>query len=117
MGHETRPCPQCGQLPGPGLVLAGWLPCSCPARGHSTPYCRPDVSGCGFTRHEPELDDATCKALSQIAPAAKRRRTDFVRQAVKEAIRREEFARMREAYQEQPDSDADDWSNAESFLA
>ena len=31
-----------------------------------------------------QLDEATYKALSQIAPASKRRRTEFVRQAAKE---------------------------------
>jgi predicted transcriptional regulator len=64
-----------------------------------------------------QLDDATLKALNQIAPAAKRKRTEFVRQAVREAIRKAEFSRMRDAYLLQPDSaaDADDWSGAESF--
>jgi methionyl-tRNA synthetase len=58
-------------------------------------------------------------ALNQIAPAAKRKRTEFIRQAVKEAIRRQEYARMREAYLKRPDSaaDSDDWSNCEKFEA
>lgn len=64
-----------------------------------------------------QLDDATFRALNHVAPAAKRRRTEFIRQAVKEAIRTQEFARMKEAYLKQPDSvaDADDWSNCEEF--
>jgi predicted transcriptional regulator len=64
-----------------------------------------------------QLDDATFKALNQVAPAAKRKRTEFVRQAVREAIRKAEFSRIREAYIRQPDSaaDADDWSTSESF--
>jgi predicted transcriptional regulator len=64
-----------------------------------------------------QLDDATFKALNQVAPAAKRKRTEFVRQAVREAIRKAEFSRIREAYIRQPDSaaDADDWSTFESF--
>jgi predicted transcriptional regulator len=64
-----------------------------------------------------QLDEATFKALNQVAPAAKRKRTEFVRQAVREAIRRAEFSRIREAYIRQPDSaaDADDWSTFESF--
>jgi predicted transcriptional regulator len=63
------------------------------------------------------LDNATSKALERIAPARKRRRADFIREAVKEAIRSHEFARMREAYRLQPDSaaEADDWSSAEAF--
>jgi predicted transcriptional regulator len=65
------------------------------------------------------LDDATYKALNHVAPAAKRRRTEFIRQAVKEAIRRQEYARIREAYRKQPDSvaEADDWSSREEFDA
>jgi hypothetical protein len=58
MGNETRPCPGCGRVPGYGLVLAGWQPCSC--GGHRTTYCRPDAGGCGHTRLDPELDEATC---------------------------------------------------------
>ncbi|MGB7758794.1 MAG: hypothetical protein WBL61_03140 [Bryobacteraceae bacterium] len=65
------------------------------------------------------LDNATCKALERIAPPRKRKRAEFIREAVKEAIRNHEFARMREAYRLQPDSaeEADDWSSAEEFEA
>ena len=64
-----------------------------------------------------QLDDATAKKLERIAPARKRKRAEFIREAVKEAIRNHEFARMREAYRLQPDSadEADDWSSAEKF--
>jgi predicted transcriptional regulator len=63
------------------------------------------------------LDDATYRALNRIAPAAKRMRAEFVRKAIRDAIRKHEFARMREAYRLKPDSasDADDWSNAEEW--
>jgi predicted transcriptional regulator len=66
-----------------------------------------------------ELDDATYKALDRVAPAANRKRTQFVRDAVKAAIRKQEYAKMREAYRKQPDSvaEADDWSNCEKFEA
>ncbi len=50
------------------------------------------------------FDDETLKAIDRIAPAAKRKRADFIRQAVKDAIFRTETERMREAYQLQPDS-------------
>ena len=50
------------------------------------------------------IDDATLNAIDRIAPAAKRKRADFIRQAVKDAIFRYETARMREAYRLQPDS-------------
>ena len=56
-----------------------------------------------------QLDGATYKALNQVAPSAKRGRTEFIRQAVKEAIRRHEDARIREAYRKQPDSAAGGW--------
>jgi len=63
------------------------------------------------------LDDATAKALERIAPARKRQRADFIRAAVKAAIRNHEYARMREAYRRQPDSaaEADNWSSPEEF--
>jgi predicted transcriptional regulator len=62
-----------------------------------------------------QLDDATCKALNQVSPAG--RKTEFIRQAIKQAIRREEYARIREGYRKQPDStvDVDDWSRCEEF--
>jgi predicted transcriptional regulator len=63
-----------------------------------------------------QLDDKTFKALNQIAPPKKRQRTEFVRQAIREAIRKEEYARMREAYLKQPAVDeSDDWANWEKF--
>ena len=66
-----------------------------------------------------QIDDATYKALDQVAPAAKRQRAEFIRQAIKEAIRKREYARIRDAYRKQPDSatEADDWSNCEDFEA
>jgi len=61
-----------------------------------------------------QLDDATCRRLDEIANG---KRTEFVEAAVKDAIRRYEYARTRAAYREQPDSEAeaDDWSNCEDF--
>ena len=50
------------------------------------------------------FDEATLKAIDRIAPAVKRKRADFIRQAVKDAIFRQEIERMREAYRLQPDS-------------
>ncbi len=66
-----------------------------------------------------QLDEPLLKALNKVAPAAKRQRTDFIHQAVNEAIRRREYEAMREAYLRQPDSGAepDDWSNAEEWKA
>ena len=64
-----------------------------------------------------QLDETTLRALSEIAPVAKRQRAEFIRQAVKEAIRKREYEAIREAYRKQPDSaaDADDWSSAEEW--
>lgn len=63
------------------------------------------------------FDESTLKAIDRIAPAAKRKRTDFIRQAVKDAIFRQETDRMREAYRLQPDSveDSDAWELPEEW--
>ena len=64
-----------------------------------------------------ELDEATYKALNHIAPAAKRLRAQFVRDALRKAIRHAEYEQIRKAYLKQPDSEseADDWSTAEEY--
>jgi predicted transcriptional regulator len=61
------------------------------------------------------LDDSTYRALNSVAE--KRRRAEFIRRAITQAIREEEYARIRRAYEAQPDTDfvADDWSNAEEW--
>ena len=63
------------------------------------------------------FDEATLKAIDRIAPAAKRKRADFIRQAVKDAIFRRETERMREAYRLQPDSaeGAETWDLPEEW--
>jgi hypothetical protein len=60
------------------------------------------------------LDEPTYRALNRAAPAAKRQRAEFVRAAIRKAIRETEEARTRQAYLEQPDSEteADDWSTS-----
>lgn len=62
-----------------------------------------------------QLDDATLNALNRIA--AKRKRAEFVRAAIRKAIREAEEMRTKLAYLQRPDSekDADDWSNAEEW--
>ncbi len=64
-----------------------------------------------------QLDEPLLRSLNKIAPAAKRQRAEFIRQAVKEAIRKREYQAIREAYMRQPDSagEAEDWSNAEEW--
>jgi metal-responsive CopG/Arc/MetJ family transcriptional regulator len=64
-----------------------------------------------------QFDEATLKAIDRIAPAAKRKRADFIRKAVKDAIFQRETDRMREAYLRQPDSveGADIWELPEEW--
>ena len=64
-----------------------------------------------------QLDDQTLAALNRVAAPEKRQRSEFVRQAIRKAIRQAEYHAVRGAYGRQPDSilDADDWSTAESY--
>jgi hypothetical protein len=66
-----------------------------------------------------DFDEATLRAIDRIAPAAKRKRADFIRRAVKDAIFREETQRMREAYRLQPDSvdESDKWDLPEVWAS
>lgn len=66
-----------------------------------------------------QLDEPTYRALNRVAPVAKRQRAEFVRTAIRKAIREAEEARTRRGYLQQPDSeaDADDWSSAEEWKA
>jgi len=63
------------------------------------------------------LDEATYRALSRVVPPSSRRRSQFIREAVRRAVREAEYARMRQAYLAQPDSEteADGWSGAEEY--
>jgi len=62
-----------------------------------------------------QLDDSLLKSLNKVAPAAKRQRSDFIREAVRQAVRTREYDQIREAYLRQPDSaaEAGDWTGAE----
>ena len=64
-----------------------------------------------------QLDEQTLRALNRIAAPGKRKRSEFVRQAIRKAVRQAEYRAMRDAYGKQPDSaqDADDWSTREEF--
>ena len=62
------------------------------------------------------LDDQTFTALNRVGPPDKRKRSEFIRQAIRTAVRQAEFAAMREAYRKQPDPASDvDWSTAEDY--
>jgi hypothetical protein len=58
-------------------------------------------------------------SIDRSAAPGKRQRPEFVRQAIRKAIRQAEYHGMREAYCKQPDPvlDADDWSTAEDYQA
>ena len=64
-----------------------------------------------------QLDEQTLAALNRIAAPDQRKRSEFIRQAIRRAIRHAEFNAMREAYGKQPDTalDADDWSTTEEY--
>lgn len=64
-----------------------------------------------------QLDEPTYRALNRVAPAAKRQRAEFVRFAIRKAIRETEEERTRRGYLQHPDSEAeaDDWSSAEKW--
>ena len=50
-----------------------------------------------------ELDDALARELERVAPARSRRRSSFVRSALRRALDEAAEARMAEAYRAQPD--------------
>jgi metal-responsive CopG/Arc/MetJ family transcriptional regulator len=64
-----------------------------------------------------QLDEPTLRALNRIAPAAQRKRAEFVRTAIRKAIYEAEEERTRLAYLKQPDTEtaADDWRDAEEW--
>jgi metal-responsive CopG/Arc/MetJ family transcriptional regulator len=66
-----------------------------------------------------QLDEPLLQSLNRVAPAAKRQRAEFIREAVREAIRKREYEAIRAAYLRQPDSgdEADDWANADEWKA
>ena len=60
-----------------------------------------------------QLDDETMAQLEEVAPARNRARTEFIRRAIKAALHRSEFDRMRESYLKVPQEFADggDWDD------
>jgi metal-responsive CopG/Arc/MetJ family transcriptional regulator len=64
-----------------------------------------------------QIDEPTYRALNRVAPVAKGQRAEFVRAAIRKAIREIEEAHTRQAYLEKPDSEteADDWSTREEW--
>jgi metal-responsive CopG/Arc/MetJ family transcriptional regulator len=64
-----------------------------------------------------QVDEQMLAALNRVAAPKKRKRSEFIRQAIRKAIRQAEYKAIREAYRKQPDSirDADDWSTSEEY--
>ena len=50
-----------------------------------------------------ELDEATARELERIAPSRARKRSEFVRRALRQALDAEAERRMADAYRRQPD--------------
>jgi predicted transcriptional regulator len=50
-----------------------------------------------------ELDEGTARELERIAPSRARKRSEFVRRALRQALDAEAERRMADAYRRQPD--------------
>jgi predicted transcriptional regulator len=50
-----------------------------------------------------EIDDATARELERVAPSRDRKRSEFLRRALRQALDAEAERRMREAYTRVPD--------------
>ena len=76
--------------------------------------CNENEDLLGFLALKP---DSACLDQLFVAPAVQRQRAEFVRRALRKAIREAEEERTRLAYLRQPDSEAeaDDWSSAEEW--
>lgn len=64
-----------------------------------------------------ELEDNLYDLLAKAAPSGERRKADFIRRALVNAIVEAEEEKTRAAYRKMPDSAAEaaDWSDAEEF--
>ncbi len=54
-----------------------------------------------------EVDDALASELEKVAPGRSRRRSEFIRYAIRQTLWDLEEKRTAEAYKQQPDSDDD----------
>ena len=59
-----------------------------------------------------ELDDETAEKLERVAPARSRKRSQFIRSAIRRALWELEERATAEAYRSQPDSPADAYVDA-----
>jgi len=61
-----------------------------------------------------EVDEATARELDTVAPSRARKRSDFLRQALRRALDVAQEQRMKEAYARQPD-DAEAFFDPEAW--
>ena len=59
-----------------------------------------------------EIDDDLVERLEKLAPPRSRRRSEFVRNAIRQAIWNLEEQATAEAYRQQPDSESDTYLNS-----
>lgn len=64
-----------------------------------------------------ELDDETAARLEKVAPARSRKRSEFLRGAIRKALRDQEERATAEAYARAPDSAADAYVDARVWEA
>ncbi|MBL8949437.1 MAG: ribbon-helix-helix protein, CopG family [Myxococcaceae bacterium] len=62
-----------------------------------------------------ELDDATITRLNKVAPARARKRSEFIREAIRRALNEVLERDMERAYREQPDRRAEPAFDAETW--
>jgi predicted transcriptional regulator len=63
-----------------------------------------------------EVDEATARELEAVAPSRARKRSDFLRQALRKALDAAQEQRMAQAYARQPD-DAEAFFDPEAWEA
>ena len=62
-----------------------------------------------------EIDDELARKLEDVAPTRTRRRSEFIRMAIRKALWDLEEVAIREAYARQPDSAAEAWLDPEAW--
>jgi predicted transcriptional regulator len=62
-----------------------------------------------------EIDDELVEKLERVAPPRGRRRSEFVRQAIRQALWELEEQATAEAYRRQPDTETDVWLDASAW--
>ena len=61
------------------------------------------------------LDERMIRELERVAPARSRRRSEFIRKAIRKALDEESERRMEEAYRRMPQSE-EEWFDPETWI-